>query len=102
MPRGRKTDMGHGRTWDLIPVPSQRENISSSWRRAASSGDTGALGKSSQGTSRWVGHVWINTKHGNEISQLLLHTSKRRRRRRRANREIQIGPPGTSQSSKQS
>lgn len=48
------------------------------------------------------GHVRMNTKCGNEVSQLLLHVSKRKRRRRTAGKIHIFSPPGTSQSSKES
>lgn len=59
-----------------------------------------ALGRAAR-ASRRLGRGWVKAKRGNEVSQLLLHVSKKRRRRR-VNRETQISPAAPSQSSTQS
>lgn len=58
--------------------------------REGSVGYRAALGRAAR-ASRRLGRGWIKAKRGSEVSQLLLHVSKRkRRRRRRANRETRI------------
>lgn len=116
MPGGWKTDMGHGRTHptdfffffsEKGPSPralaarltalEEGEHFQlsktccefSPAHGRATLGTQKLLGRAAR-ASRWLGHVWINTKRGNEVSQLLLHMSKRRRRR--ADREINISP----------
>lgn len=115
MPGGWKTDVGRGRTHPTDLFASEKGPgpcaLAARWA-ALQEGErfqlletcckfSPARGRATRGAqqlsgraaraSGWLGHVWINTKRGNEVSQLLLHMSKRRRRRR-ATREINISP----------